>query len=171
MITYEPKYDRDLDIVEIAKLLRAEIKAAVKAEELPKGKYSVRISRYANGRSLNVTIKDYPGTIYNRRRLKLAHEIDQGCLGEAGRARHRDLWDEHADLPKYTEELVDLIKALEKLVDQWNYDGSDLQIDYFNVNYYSHVNIDCEQADAEWERVTAEIKAADGLRIFDPEAA
>ncbi len=161
MITYGPKHEKDLDIVAIAKRLRAEIKAAVKAGELPKCKYNVRISRYNGGQSMNILIKDYPGTIYNQRHLKLTHEIDQGCLGEAGRARHRDLWDERETLTRYTKDLLDLIKALEKLVDQWNYDGSDSQTDYFHVNYYSHVDIDCDQAHTEWERVTGEIKATE----------
>jgi len=41
------------------------------------------------------------------------------------------------------------------MVDQWNYDGSDSQTDYFNVNYYSHVDYDAHD---EWVEMTNEIK-------------
>jgi len=171
MTVYGPKYERDLTIVEIAKRLRAEIKAAVKEGKLPKCKYSVRISRYSGGRSLNVAIKDYPKPIHNRRHLELDHELSKGSK-LLGLKKYQDLWAERETMPQYTEELVDLIRTLEMGASQWNYDGSDPQTDYFNVNYYSHVDIDCEQAHAEWERVTKEIKAADhDLRIFDPEVA
>ena len=40
---------RDLDIAEIAKFVRADIKTAVSAGALPKGRYSVRVSRAARG--------------------------------------------------------------------------------------------------------------------------
>jgi len=48
-----PKYKRDLDVKDIAKLVRQDIKDAIKGGELPKGKYGVRISRFAGGCSLD----------------------------------------------------------------------------------------------------------------------
>jgi hypothetical protein len=56
--TIGTKYEqtKDLDIAQIAKLVRQDIAAEVKAGLLPKVKYSVRISRYSMGQSLDVTI-------------------------------------------------------------------------------------------------------------------
>lgn len=50
------RYSSDRDITEIAKLVRADIKAAVAARELPapSKRPSVRVSRYAGGQSLDI---------------------------------------------------------------------------------------------------------------------
>lgn len=52
------KYSRDLDVAEIAKLIRSDIKEAVKTGTLPKVKYTVRIQRFANGRAIDVHVWD-----------------------------------------------------------------------------------------------------------------
>jgi hypothetical protein len=145
----------------------------VKAGELPKCKYSVRIERYSGGQSLNVSIKEYQGPIHDRRHMELDHELRKGAK-TIGKDRYRDLYAERAAITtRFTQEVVDLIKALEGMVDQWNYDGSETQVDYFNVNYYSHVSVDSDQVHAEWVLMMDEIKAGgrdkSGLRIFDPE--
>lgn len=149
--------------------LPAEIKQAVKDGQLPKAKYSVRIQRFSGGRSIDVTVKDYAGTIHNRRHLELDHQIGKGAAA-LGRATYRDLYGEREQTPRHTEDARELIKALEQMVDQWNYDGSETQVDYFQVNYYSHVQFDSDQSHEEWQEMMADIKAHDhGLRIFNPE--
>ena len=55
MATIGAKFDKKLDIVQIAKLVRADIRKAIKDLSLPKGKYSVTCPRYT---SIVVTIKD-----------------------------------------------------------------------------------------------------------------
>lgn len=135
-ISYGSKYNRDLDIAQIAKLVRADIKAAVKEGTLPKGfKASVRISRYSMGQSLNVTVKAAPGvTIMNP--LRLAHE-------ESG---SREVMTR--------DELLDTVKSI---VDAYNYDGSDSQSDYYNVNFYGFVDFahELEQSERDASRVAA----------------
>lgn len=49
------KYDGNLDITDIARLVRADIKAAVKKGELPTVTYSVRVSRFSMGQALTIT--------------------------------------------------------------------------------------------------------------------
>ena len=49
------KYTAGLDIAQIARLVRIDIKAAIADGALPVGKYSVRVSRYSIGQSLNLT--------------------------------------------------------------------------------------------------------------------
>jgi len=59
------KYDGTiLDAAVIAKNIREDIKQAVKKNELPKGKYSVRISRYSMGRSINIRAKEIEFPVY-----------------------------------------------------------------------------------------------------------
>jgi hypothetical protein len=169
------KYERGLDIVEIAKRLRAEIKAAIKVGTLPAVKYSVRVERFSGGKALDVTIKDYPGEIHNRRRIELEQEVNKGSAA-IGKDRYADLYTEYEQTPYMTDEAIRLIKVLEALANQWNFDDSDSQTDYFHVNYYLHVAFDSEQSHAEYMRMKAEVQGRIDqgklvLRIFDPDAA
>lgn len=147
---YFSKYEQGLDITEIAKRLRKEIREAVKAGELPKCKYSVRISRYSMGQSLNVRITETPFPIHNRRYLELDHAILYG--GSQDKAPLR--W-ELEETDRWTQEANDLIPKVEAMANQWNYDGSDSQTDYYHVNYSMSVDYDAHD---EWVEMTEEIK-------------
>lgn len=153
-ISYSDKYEKDLNITEIAKRLRAEIRITVKADKLPKCKYSVRISRFSGGQSLSVTVSDTPFPVHNRRYLELEHQINYGFHN---RQEVNDLYAKKNVMQRWTQEAIDLIKTLEVMADQWNYDGSETQVDYFNVNYYKNVNYDAYD---EWAQWTEEIKQA-----------
>lgn len=60
-VTQGSKYNADLDVAQVAKLVRQDLKAA-----LPRGvKTTVRIHRYAGGQSLNVAIVAFPGPVLN----------------------------------------------------------------------------------------------------------
>lgn len=48
------QYDPDRDVVQSAKLVRHDIATAIKSGFLPEGDYSVRIQRYAGGRSMDI---------------------------------------------------------------------------------------------------------------------
>ncbi|MCP3961265.1 MAG: hypothetical protein GY719_25750 [bacterium] len=50
------RFDRDRDLRDTAKLIRGDIAAAVKAGDLPRGQYSVRLSRYSQGQSIDVRV-------------------------------------------------------------------------------------------------------------------
>lgn len=147
-ISYGSKYEKGLNITEIAKRVRDDIKAAEKAGALPKGiKTSVRISRYSMGQSLNVTIKAMPGVqVMNRTRLE--HDRD---------FPHR--YPEGPGLELHTAEARAVVDALEALVGAYNFNGSEIQVDYFHVNFYGRVDIDWHLERAEREAFLAE-KAA-----------
>lgn len=51
---------RDLDVAEIAKLIRQDIAELCKDEVLPKVKFSVRIERYAGGQSISIVCPEPP---------------------------------------------------------------------------------------------------------------
>jgi len=128
---YGSKYDSSLDIAVIAKLVRADIKAAIKAGELPAGiKVGVTISRFAGGRSLDAKIKAMPGHVLNPARVKWEADNPHAYPGGAP-SRHSAA----------AKGAVEKIKAI---VDAYNYDGSDLMTDYFHVNFYGGVEVDWE---------------------------
>lgn len=62
---------RDLDIAEVAKLLRAEIKESVRSGSLPKQKYSVKIGRGGRGYQAIDIITAKPDDGYARVNTKL----------------------------------------------------------------------------------------------------
>ncbi len=173
-VSYGPKYDKNLDIKEIAKLLRVDIKRAVGDGELPDVKYSVRIRRFSGGQSMDVSIKTWDGPTLNRRALELEHETRKGAE-VLGVEKYRTLCAEMRDTERMVPELLKAIKALGRLAGQWNHDGSEIQVDYWNVNYYSHVDVASDLTFNEWQEVNNELKARDAetvpaLKIFDPDA-
>ena len=157
-VTYGDKYDRSLDIKEIAKRLRVDIKRAVKDGELPDEKYSVRIRRFSGGQSMDVTIKSWDGPTLNHRAVWLEHETRKGAK-VLGKERYRTLCEEYQRTERMVPELVKTIKALGRLAGQWNHDGSEIQVDYWNVNYYSHVDVDSNLTYTEWQEVTDKLRA------------
>jgi hypothetical protein len=141
-IAYGDKYERDLDVDVIAKRVRADIKAAVAAGELPAAKYSVRISRYSMGRSLTVTVDELPFAVCNPERVR------------------RDVLEPHdrSTLLLRTEEAQAAMAKVEAIVDAYNFDGSRPQEDYSHVNFYGHVSFG-GQYDREWTELHAKYDA------------
>jgi len=113
------KYEetKNLPLKEIAKLIRKEIK-----QKFPDVKVSIRTKHFSGGCSIDVTIKQAPFKIINPE------------------------WDYTSPytVDKYTKEARELLKEIEKIVNQYRYDDSDAQIDYFDTNFYSHVCFDWE---------------------------
>ncbi len=126
------KYDRSLSIVEIGKLVRKEIKA-----QYPDIKASVTTDHFTGGKSLDIVIKSVPFGIMNPMRVEVLRQ--NRVRGEEGA------------YPLRTDKAEQLLKALDDLVNQWNFDGSDMQSDYFNVNFYQHVSFAWEMEKAERE--------------------
>lgn len=141
--SYGKKYERDLDISEIAKRVRKEIKA-----ELPKGfKVSVRISRYSGGQSLDAEIKAVPPgfVINNPERVRLEEE-DPNWVTRAGA------------YPIFSEEATKVEKTIKGIIEAYNYDGSEIQVDYFDVNFYGHVSWDYDLKNQDKANVLAKLK-------------
>lgn len=107
-----------LDVADVAKALRAEIKAAVKSGKLPRGlKASVTISRFSMGCSLSVKVTAVPA----------------GFVILAG-----DPECPHAKSPA----AAALLAKIEAMIAPYHRDDSDTMTDYFNVNFYKHVDFD-----------------------------
>jgi hypothetical protein len=120
---YGSKYDGSLDVKEIAKLVRADIKQAVKDGTLPGApvKYSVRIERFSMGQAINIRIKNWPGpTTLPQDFTHDKYGAFQGLTPEANAAK----------------------ATLQAILDAYNHDGSDVQSDYFDVNFYGGAEFD-----------------------------
>ncbi|MFN3405858.1 MAG: hypothetical protein ACK40G_17315 [Cytophagaceae bacterium] len=124
------KNTQDLDIKEIAKLVREELNILFEEE----GKFSVTIDRYSGGQSLSVKITDL--------------NFDPFSELYSKHLKANDRWDEYRNehnntYPKiYNERAEKLMSRIKKIVDQYNFDDSDSMIDYFHVNFYSSVRIE-----------------------------
>lgn len=124
-IAYGSKYEKDLDGVEIARRIRMDIKAGIKAGKLPKGlKASVRTRKSSLHEAIDVVIKAAPGvTVSNPERVAF----------QAANPMSR------CELPRHTDAARALLATVEAIVGAYNFDGSDLQSDYHNVNFYGSV--------------------------------
>lgn len=112
--TYGAKYNSELTRTQIAALIRADIKAALRSGELPVG-LKCLVRKHAS--SIHLTVVAVPAGF----RI----QSDTALRGEFGPNRYR-----------HTEEARALLDKLSTIHGAYNYDGSDIQSDYFNVNYY-----------------------------------
>lgn len=126
------KYEttRNLSIVDVAKLVRADIKAAEKAGKLPKGiKVAVRTQKYSGGCSLDVEIQAAPGLmICNPERVKFDRDFPHG----------------YTKLPLLSEGASAVRDAVEALVSAYNYNDSDTLTDYFSYKFAGSVQFSME---------------------------
>lgn len=138
-MTKGAKFEAGMDIAEIAKRVRKDLKAAQAAGELPAdATFSVTIDRFSGGQSLGVTILGMPDS-WTYVSPGLEPNYAENIPANGGQ----------------TDEATAATRKVEGIVFAYNYDGSDIQSDYFNVNFYSSVKI----RDERWQRFADEEKA------------
>lgn len=114
---------KELNIVQIAALVRADIKAL--ASELPRGlKASVRVRKYSGGQAIDVTVTALP----------------------MGFVECRPEWTPRDIESRYSEETKQVVGSLKSILDAYNFDGSHIQSDYFHVRFYGSVSVDLSKA-------------------------
>ena len=113
------KYDRNLDIKTIAKLVREQLK-----KEFSDCKFSVRKSEFSGGCSLDVTIKETSKNIY----ADLNNNIINYQIGNAY----------HEELSEYGNKLITRVW---EIIDQYRFSDCDGQIDYFHTNFYPSLTL------------------------------
>ncbi len=147
--TYGTKYaaTKDLKRVEIAKLIRADIKAAVKAGTLPKAKYSVTCEAFSGGGSIDIRVSEAVGIrVYNADRLLFEHDEPHGS------AIHHMF---------YSAEMTAVIEALDAIHASYNFNGSDIQSDYFHGRFYGDARpVTCETTREEELEAAIDARAA-----------
>jgi hypothetical protein len=124
---YGSKYDNTLTTTQIAKLIRADIRQAIKSGDIPKIKASVRTRYFAGGSSIDIAIKETSFPILNPIYLDKYFRDEQINFNTTQR---------------YTDQLNDVIRKLRAISTSYNHDGSESQVDYFDVNFYSNVSLD-----------------------------
>lgn len=140
------RYDCDLSLKEIAKIVRTYIK-----EKYPTYKFSVRIHYASMCQELTVVLKESPIEIYKT--AEEASEEDE--LAFIKKAERHGLWnltswtrevfeseykkitEEHGNFYKIMNEATKaIIDDVDAFVNSYNYDDCDGMIDYFDVNFY-----------------------------------
>lgn len=123
-------YENSLDIKEIAKKIRTQLK-----REFPDCKFSVRIERYSGGCSLNISLMSapfYAGVGYHQvNHYWLRRNIDEALGMTSVINNGKDISMDAAKV---------LLRASE-IANSYNYDRSEIQSDYFDTNFYLHVEI------------------------------
>lgn len=116
------KFDKTLTRTQIAALVRKDIKASIKAGELPAGlKTSVR----CQGSAIYASITSFPGPVLNPARV-YADAVGQ--------------WEQRSRL-LYTADVNKACRAIEALMNAYLRDSSDISTDYFNCNFYGFVDV------------------------------
>lgn len=165
--SYGYKYDtqKGLSTADIAKLIRADIKQSIKDGMLTdRWTYSVRSENFSGGSAITIRVKDC-ATAWRE------------CDGWASKTRHadgsitgascRNMWcaaradaREGATTHQVLTAEGEVTKmTLERIHGAYNHDGSDSQVDYFDVNYYGGVDFQSDES-ARWEQEERERKAA-----------
>jgi hypothetical protein len=128
---------RELGRVAIAKLIRADIKAAIAAGSIPAGtKVSVRAYRVTHSSAIDITITDVPAGFDIR-----THSEDIDAARMRGVSK-----------PWLTRPAYELLEVLGAIFHSYNYNNCDLQSDYFDVRFYGGVEFDYQLADSRTAR-------------------
>lgn len=134
---------------DIAKAIRADIAQAVKEGLLPaRWSYSVRSDTFSGGCSIDVTVKNCADAWKRCDRITCHYAWCKsgGIHRELPAAEDHDILTEEAESAEMT---------LKRVHHAYNHDGSEIQVDYFDVRYYGQVHFQ----DARSARFDAEEKA------------
>ena len=139
------KYDIDLDIKEIAKRLRKQLKA-----KFPKCKFSITIERYSMGQSMSLSLMEAPFIAITGRRDRdfidgqevFTIKPDEGTHAQISQYAFSDPYDTgNSNGYILSHEAWDTMKYACRAVASYNFDDSDSMTDYFHTNFYLHPNI------------------------------
>ncbi len=127
--TIGSKYDetKNLGLADLAKLIRADIKALA----VPGLKVSVRISRYSMGQSIELRVTEAP-FVSNYDELL----ADDKLVADIVADRRCDC----IKMPWLTDAAREVHLALEAIHDSYNYDNSDSMTDYFHTRFAGSVS-------------------------------
>jgi hypothetical protein len=132
---------KDLDITAIAKLVRADIKAALADGTLAAGTVcSVRTSRYSMDQSLSVSINGFAEQVWTDEFV--AHDGNSFFEGE-----------------RRTAIAQSTVRVLERILDSYNTKNCDSQSDYYNVTFHGTVDFASDVTRADRAAVAARLAA------------
>lgn len=140
----------------LAKAIRQELK-----EKLPQCKFSVTKETYSGGQAINVALMEANFNPFNELNEKTIEKIEENCrraFGEYYEDRIEQSIENYKNtttvkmyeqLNHYsvsddfhlTEEAKSVINKALQIINSYNFDDSDGQIDYFHTNFYTHMSI------------------------------
>ena len=129
-----------LNLKDIAKLIREKLK-----KEFPNCVFSIQIQRYSMGQSLHINLMQAPFEVFD-----LIRTIDKhGNVINRGHAQlnHYSINNDYDTEKGYsngaylTREAWVVLQRAVKLSNEYNFDESDIQTDYFSVNFYLQLSI------------------------------
>lgn len=130
-----PKAPELRDTARIAARIREDVKAAVKAGELPRAKYSVTTDKYSMGSSITVVASGLPFPVLNPDAFVVIDDANWTVLDSRYKTR-------------FTDKALDVEKKLEAIVDAYHWDKSDPMSDIYNERFARTVKV--EQAPGEY---------------------
>jgi hypothetical protein len=144
------KFDKTLTVTEIAKRIRADIKAAIAAGELPAGLVvSVRQRPCTHSSAIDAQIKAVPAGFRVMNPDRVRHDRDTNYALPPRRLEQR-----HAP------EMVAALAVLAKIHGAYNRDDSDSSSDYFDRRYYGSAGVSHELERADRDAILAADTAA-----------
>ncbi len=147
--TYGDNYDQNLSTKEIAVLIRKALKV-----RLPDYKFSTRYKSFSGGSSIDVVLKAAPHKILNARWTELECLMNRdGNYGGGRQAEQRMIGSQ------YNERTNEALATAKAIMDSYNHDGTQIQIDYFDVKFYGHVSVDWAANSEEREQIETLVEA------------
>jgi hypothetical protein len=126
----------------------------------PGTKWSVRTEKYAGGRSLHVSLMEAPFEVFDTSRPpNIVGRFAGSATSDIYRYTDSSKQRGYAQLNEYqlrdksnmnprvnngvilTPEAISVMMKAENIINRDNWDNSDAQTDYFDVNYYVHLNV------------------------------
>lgn len=144
--SYGYRYDeaKDATTTEIAKMIREDIKQAVKEGLLPGApvRYSVTSESYSGGSSIDVVVKGFDA--------RMVCDGGQKCHNVWCVARDDPAYAKGAETHMVFTPDAEVVKmTLERIHGAYNHDGSEIMTDYFDVRFYGGVTFE-DPSTAAW---------------------
>ncbi len=133
-----PKAPELRDTAQIAARIREDVKAAVKAGELPRAKYSVTTEKYSMGSSITVVASGLPFPVLNPDAFVVIDDANWTVLDSRYKTR-------------FTNRALEVEKKLAAIVDAYHWDRSDPMSDIYNERFARTVKV--EQAPGEYATI------------------
>jgi hypothetical protein len=138
------KYDRNLDITDIAKNIRKDLKV-----RFPKCKFSITIQRYSGGQSMSISLLEGPFKAILSERTR-EWENGEEVWKDRAPSSYTDFnhyypesYKEDSRTTRMTlhDECIEAMKFAAGLAQGFNFDDSDPMTDYFHTNFYLHMHV------------------------------
>jgi hypothetical protein len=138
------RYNPNLRLRDIAPIVRRYVK-----DVYPTWKFSVRTEYFANGCAINITLTEVPENIFPDEKIRESALAKQGtwqsyeeayqCIQKVVESGYMQNWQWHYSW--MSDKAIAVLQDVEALIQSYRYDDSDNRFDYFDTNFYTHLDI------------------------------